>query len=119
MIFVSIHTNFSECIQSKPLGMENGTIGNSQITSSTSYPDYPAWKGRLNGDGCWITTGNEPGGEWFQVDFMSVVTITAIQTQGYEATSQMYVTNLQIAIGNSQDSLYFIRDDDGGFKVSQ
>ena len=99
--------------------MENGTIGNSQITSSTSYSNYPAWKGRLNGDKFWLTSGNEPGGEWFQVDFMYVVTITAIQTQGYEFDLQVYVTNLQIAIGNFQDSLYFIRDDEGGFKVSQ
>ena len=99
--------------------MENGAIGNSQITSATSYDYYPAWKGRLNGDECWVTTGNEPGGEWFQVDFMSNVTITAIQTQGYVNGLQMYVTNLLIAIGNSQDSLHFIREDDGEIKVSQ
>ena len=98
--------------------MENGTIGNSQITSSPSDNDYLAWKGRLNGDEYWIATVNEPKGEWLQVDFLSVVTITAIQTQGYGTSRQMYVTNLQIAIGISLDYFDFIWDD-GVIKVSQ
>ena len=118
MIFVLVHTYFSECSKSKPLGMENGAIGNSQITSSSSYQDNLAEKGRLNNDECWL--GKETGGEWFQVDFMFVVTITAIQTQGCETNFYpTYVSKLQIAIGNSQDPLYYIRDDNGEIEVSQ
>ena len=99
--------------------MEDDTIGNSRITSSSNFKGYPAWKGRLNGDECWFPSRQNAKGEWFQVEFLSVVTITAIQTLGCQHFGNEYVTNLLIAIGNSHDSLYFIRDDDGVVKVSE
>ena len=98
--------------------MEDYTIYDSQITSSSNYQGYPAWKGRLNGDSCWAYS-QKNSDIWFQVDFVFVVTITAIQTQGCQTPwGNEYVTDLQVAIGNSQDSLFFIQDDNGMVKVS-
>ena len=98
--------------------MEDITISNSQITSSSNFGGNPAWKGRLNGGECWFPSGQNAKGEWFQVEFLSVVTVKAIQTQGCPNYGEEYVTDLQVAIGYSQDSLHFIRDDDGMVKVS-
>ena len=99
--------------------MEDGTITNSQITSSSNYENFNAWKGRLNGNLCWSSELQVSiSAEWFQVDFLSVVTIEAIQIQGFQDNIDEYVKILQVATGNSQDSLYFIRDDNEVVKVS-
>ena len=124
MTFVSIHDYSSGCSQPGSLGMEGGAIADSQITSSSFYRgtmrDLSAWEGRLNGDRCWRSSEQNSNDEWFQVDFLYIVTITAIQIQGCITfqLNKYFVTKLQVAIGNSQDSLVFIKDDDGSVKVS-
>ena len=82
------------CSQPVPLGMEDGTITNSQITSSSNHENFNAWKGRLNGNLCWSSEVQfSISDEWFQVDFLSVVTIEAIQIQGYQDFFDEYVKN--------------------------
>ena len=126
--FVLVHVYYSECSQPEPLGMEDGTIGTSQITASSYYIHVSnkgvetiqyAWKGRLNGmiEECWCSIEKDPN-LWFRVDFLSVVTMTAIKIQGCRLFGPEFVTELQIATGNSQDSLFFIRDDIGMIQVS-
>ena len=117
LTFVSVHVYCLEC-QPGPLGMEDGTIGNSQISSSSNYQDFYAWKGRLNGDSCWSSTKKD-NNEWLQVEFLSVVTITAIQIQGFRQSEEdEYVEDLQVETGVLENSLNFIRNNYGSKIVS-
>ena len=103
--------------------MEDGTIVHSQITASSHYMDYHAWKGRLNGISCWspstspsASDSDSDKNEWLQVDFLSVVTITSIKIQkcSYAEDEYVeYVENLEVATGDLENSLNFIRDDIG------
>ena len=62
------------------LGMENGSIADFQITSSTAWT-FPAEKGRLNGRQAW-KAGKKDGYQWIQVDLGEVKFVTKIATQG-------------------------------------
>ena len=68
-----------------PLGMESGTILDSQITASSEYgPGYAAHTGRLNvrvGETSWTTLVNDVN-QWLQVDFLQNVTLSKLATQG-------------------------------------
>ena len=65
----------------QPLGMESGAIANSMITASKIKAGHEAWKGRLNGNSCWMPPENT-GNEYIIVNFTSTKTIFAIATQG-------------------------------------
>ena len=101
-----------------PLGIEDGSITNDQITTSSYWQDenaYPGWKGRLNNtDGFW-SMGEDDSAPWIQVAFSSPVTITAIQTQGANddgdgGDGKVWVTELEIQTGDSVTTLSYIRD---------
>ena len=63
------------------LGMESGAILDGNIHASSSKTDYEAWKGRLNGNSCWMPAQNKYG-QYITVSFATKVTIVAIATQG-------------------------------------
>ncbi|XP_078380600.1 retinoschisin-like isoform X2 [Oculina patagonica] len=71
------------CIQSKPLGMEDGSITDNMITVSSTHPDDKAAWGRLHCSlGSWATNTDDDK-QWFQVNFVpKVKLITDIATQG-------------------------------------
>ncbi|XP_072016926.1 uncharacterized protein [Amphiura filiformis] len=98
---------------SQPLGMENHdseSISDSQLSASSSYEGgYNPREGRLNNNNCWSPSSDEPN-EWFQVDFLSEVTITEIITQGCGDVEEEWVTELEIKFGDSESSLFPIRD---------
>ena len=62
------------------LGMENGSIADFQITSSTAW-SLPAKKGRLNGRYAWAADKNDRY-QWIQVDLGEPKFVTKIATQG-------------------------------------
>ena len=68
-----------------------------------------AWKGRLYGFTNWAAKAEETA-PWIQIDFLSLVVMKAILTQGsaYRGFSQ-WVTALQIQTGFSTESLTYIR----------
>ena len=90
-----------------PLGMEDGSIANDQITTDSHAYDFYAWKARLNNaDGHWLSTSQAP---WIQVAFQSEVNITALQIQrGY--CGACYLTQVQVQTGDSEDTLSYIKD---------
>ena len=93
-----------------PLGMENGSITNDQITASSSYNGSEPWDGRLNNpNGEWSTDNGDSTQPWIQVKFSSAVNITAIQTQGSSDANE-WVSKLQIQTGDSEESLSYIND---------
>lgn len=61
--------------------MESGTIPNVQIQASSTRTGYDAWRGRLNGNSCWMPAKNKDT-EYIMVTFVTKVTIVAIATQG-------------------------------------
>ena len=97
-----------------PLGIEDGSIANNQITASSQWnSDYPGWKGRLNSANEFWSKGNNDDTPWIQVAFTSEVIITAIQTQGADdegSDGKVWVKELHIQTGNSVDSLSYIMD---------
>ena len=95
---------------SDSLGMENLSILDSQLTASSSqFYTATASNARLNlktntsSYGGWIAAEND-NNPWFQVDFVSNVTITAIATQGLDG-GQHWVKEYSIAFG--PDDVYF------------
>uniref|UniRef100_A0A0N4Z133 receptor protein-tyrosine kinase n=1 Tax=Parastrongyloides trichosuri TaxID=131310 RepID=A0A0N4Z133_PARTI len=76
-----------EC--NKALGMENGRIKDTQITSSSSYDEQSTGpqNSRIrteSGAGAWCPMSqiNMTSNEWIEIDFSSNMVITAIETQG-------------------------------------
>ena len=63
------------------LGMESGAIPNANIGASSEKTGYEAWRGRLNGQSCWMPTNNK-NTEFITVTFATIVKIVAIATQG-------------------------------------
>ena len=94
--------------------MEDGIIASSKIISSSEHLNHHAWKGRLNGDSCWSSKKTDKNA-WFQVDFLSVVTITGIQIQGCPGLNG-YLENLEIA-KSTEISFFYILDNEGSKKV--
>jgi hypothetical protein len=64
------------------LGMENGEIEDSQITSSSFIPTMEPSKGRLNAVGTTWTAASTNSNQWIQVCFHESVVFTEIATQG-------------------------------------
>ena len=94
--------------------MQNGAIANSQISSS-SYASS-AKNARLGGGSYWNPKQRNPS-EWFRVDLLSIVTFTAVKTQGSGSGSE-YWAQLQIATGFSVDSMSYFKDEEQNKKVS-
>lgn len=61
--------------------MESGAIPNANIGASSEKTGYEAWRGRLNGQSCWMPANNKST-EFITVTFATVVRIVAIATQG-------------------------------------
>ncbi|XP_072022195.1 uncharacterized protein [Amphiura filiformis] len=94
--------NSDDCHEIKPsctgdqnsLGMEDGTITDSQITASSEFgANYAATNGRLNQDsgadsaGSWsAATANDD--QWIQVDLGTPTLVSGIITQGRDGTDQ-------------------------------
>ena len=72
-----------DCISSKPLGMEDGSIPDNNITASSTHSNGKLAWGRLHySQGSW-TPNTDTGYQWFQVNFVpEVKLITHIATQG-------------------------------------
>lgn len=72
----------------KALGMEDGTIPDSAITSNNRYTaSYEPYYGRLKrslGNGAWCSSHSTTPMPYLQIDFGSTVTVTAVATQGYK-----------------------------------
>lgn len=87
---------------SNPLGLQNGRLKNSKITSSSEYNKYhAAWLGRLgrarHGSyaGAWCAKKNDYN-QWIKFDFIRPMRITKIDTQGRQDADQ-WVTRYQLS----------------------
>ena len=87
---------------SGPLGMVDETILDNQITASSVYGMYQPWHGRLQNTKCWAAN-REDQNQWIEVDFLKVVTVTGIQTQG-SGSSGEWIKKLNIAYKDADDA---------------
>ena len=114
--------------ESIPLGMENGLILDSQLSASSAKYSYysSATRGRLNSTNGtlaserysgWIAADNDHA-PWFQVDFLSNVTVTAMVTQGL-ASGESYVKEFTVDFNSSEGGHQdYIRKNDVGVEAS-
>ena len=99
-----------------PLGMEDGTIANKQITASSKWDgNHLARLGRLHlnasGDiaGGWVA-GIQDTNQWYQIDLYSHYTkVTGVATQGREDYPQ-WVTNYKLQYGNDGVSFEYYKE---------
>ena len=71
-----------------PLGLEDNRITNGHLTASTFYNYHLSpWRGRLNGIYSWSVRSNRVG-QWFQVNFVELMRIKGVATQGRQNANQ-------------------------------
>ncbi len=75
-----------------PLGLENGRVSDSQITSSSAWSaTLSTRQARLNGVASWTARGRDQD-QWIQVDLGKEDVVTAIATQGRSNADQWVKT---------------------------
>ncbi|KAM4634074.1 macrophage mannose receptor 1 [Polymixia lowei] len=63
------------------LGVEDGNITDYQLSASSSLGSFTPSKARLNGNSCWMPSGN-PNSNWIQVNLGQTRKVTGIVIQG-------------------------------------
>ena len=106
-----------ECEYTYPLGMENGAISDSQISSSSQWDSSLSPKnGRLNHEqgpkkrGAWSARTNNDE-QWLQIDLRDQQTkVTRVGTQGRNGHIQ-WVTKYKLQYGNDEGSLQYFKEE--------
>ncbi|XP_038046744.1 lactadherin-like [Patiria miniata] len=108
------------CSVGGPLGMEDGRIRNESITASSvwgNFTNHAPPRARLNTQGhaaAWVSAGNSDPNPWIQVDFVSMVTITGLITQGRgDQVDTQWVTEYQVTYSDDGQSWNHMTDADG------
>ena len=71
-----------------PLGLEDKRVPSGQLSASTYYNYHLSPKyGRLNGLYSWSVRSNRAG-QWYQVDFVELMRVKGVATQGRQNTNQ-------------------------------
>ena len=87
-----------------PLGLEDRRVSDGQLTASTYYNYHLSpWYGRLNGLYSWSVRSNRRG-QWFQVNFVELMRIKGVATQGRQNANQ-WVRSYTVRY--SVDGMYF------------
>ncbi|KAL9953929.1 hypothetical protein ACROYT_G041405 [Oculina patagonica] len=95
------------------LGMETGSILESQITASSIHSaHFSATKGRLRtatGGGCWATGVNDVN-QWLQIDLLSQYTeVTSVATQG-RINYDQWVTSYKLQYSNDGVNFQYYKE---------
>ncbi|XP_076815422.1 EGF-like repeat and discoidin I-like domain-containing protein 3 [Clavelina lepadiformis] len=98
----------SDCVRT--VGMEDGRVGNNDITASRSLSGYPPHKARLRQIGSWVSAYPPRRDDWLQVDLKTSTTVVAVATQGYGG---YWTISYKIAHGFTENDLQIIQNDQG------
>ena len=80
--------NFSSDRCAMPLGLEDKRVPNGHLTASTYYNHHLSpWHGRLNHRWSWSVRLRRVG-QWFQVNFVELMRIKGVATQGRQDANQ-------------------------------
>ncbi|XP_038059999.1 retinoschisin-like [Patiria miniata] len=108
--------NIDECSSPEPLGLENGTVTDDHITSSSHQSNFPAREGRLNDNGAWMAQWEDTN-PWIEVDLIDSTVVCGVITQGYSKYTD-YVTHYQVAYQKQPSSVReHVKDGNGDIKV--
>jgi hypothetical protein len=106
------HLLISVCLD--PLGMKDGSIQDSQITSSSYYSArLGPQNGRLDGvsPGAWaVAYGHKNVNQWIQVDFGALRLVSEIVTQGM-ATLDQWVKRYKVMYSNDGITWQYVKDE--------
>ena len=86
-----IHSFTANC---SALGMENGDIKDTQLTSSTNHQNHPTSASRLNHPSTTWCAAQGDTNSWIQVIFNVVKTFTGLIVQGFNNTH--WVTSYKV-----------------------
>ena len=102
----------------KALGMESGSIADSQITASSEYDIYHSPKrarlhtkeaGLAIGTGAWASLTSDLN-QWLQVDFGKITPVTHVATQGRNSYSPgQWVTKYKLQFSDDGASFLFYK----------
>ncbi|XP_038060274.1 lactadherin-like [Patiria miniata] len=109
-------TPAAECSSLQPLGMEDGTIQDDRITTSSIWSaTYPAREARLNNDKGWLASSDDAN-PWIEVDLVQSTVVTGVITQG--AGRGSHVTAYKVAYKKQPSSdREHVTDGNGNIKV--
>ncbi|XP_078603261.1 uncharacterized protein LOC144877227 [Branchiostoma floridae x Branchiostoma japonicum] len=97
-----------------PLGMEDGTIEDEDITASSHQDSWPPSDARLNGNGAWVPS--EPfAGSWIQVDLGQRKTVSGVITQGFDGpgSNNYWITEYEVHYLNTSENWEAIKTQAG------
>ncbi|CAH1267121.1 MFGE8 [Branchiostoma lanceolatum] len=98
----------------RALGMEDRTIQDLDITSSsvaTFFGVWWPWYARLNGDFAWLPNLALTTGSWIQVNLKEPMTVTDVITQGYDGPQdKFWITSYRILYLDTNLDWDIIRD---------
>ncbi|XP_071808990.1 lactadherin-like [Asterias amurensis] len=107
---ILLHTLQSLGIECGPLGLEDGTIPDESISTSSSL----AGRGRLNGR-AWVPQSNAIG-PWFEVDLGESTVVSGLITQGHESLNWR-VTGYKVKYKKMSSSDYeHVKDNNGAIQ---
>ncbi|XP_038060000.1 retinoschisin-like [Patiria miniata] len=108
--------NIDECSSPEPLGLEDGTVTDDHITSSSHQGNFPARDGRLNNNVAWVAQWGDTN-PWIEVDLIDSTVVRGVITQGYYKYTH-YVTHYQVAYQKQPSSVReHVTDENGDIKV--
>ena len=113
LMMLSLYFSALNC--SQPLGMEDGTILNRQISASSERRvDFGPANARLNfsGPGAWVA-GTQDDNQWLQVDFGNETRVTEIDTQGRRC-GKCHQWVKEYTVSYSKDNVTFKRYKEDG-----
>ncbi|XP_072046707.1 retinoschisin-like [Amphiura filiformis] len=109
-----------EVLYLRPLGMEDGSISDDQISvSSVHGPTFPVPKARYNSTTSWVpNSATDPDNPWIQIDLIDSVFISGIVTQGTGYGGyQWWVTTLYLQYDIPGTGLVYVLDEQGNNKL--
>ncbi|XP_059896516.1 coagulation factor V isoform X1 [Gadus macrocephalus] len=105
----------NEC--SNPLGLESGSVKDSQITSNHVRGYWEPHLARLNKQGKYNAWSTDEDNSWIQVDFLRPVVISQVATQGAKQMfHSQYVVNYTISYSTDRRSWIFFKGDSPSFR---
>ena len=99
---------------SNSLGLEDGRVQDSQLSSYTHEHGWDPFKARLNKGGAWCSDTNDVNHEFLQIDLLKVQHVSRIATQGVRSYLRSYYVITFVIEYSYDGTTWFIYEGSGG-----